>query len=328
MDEWKIAQRLKGEAQNASFQGNGASWYEEETMETLEKKRQEAEYRKRWNNFSSEYYFDENHKESNIEGLKKYIKYCRKTKRPIEGKRGGIGFRVDAKDSSKVYFFNRTGDRNIQIDGEEVFSECRADTTYRFVHYRRDNQQTVGVRLDREVYVLNGEEINEYISAFPHDIDDLEEIKQIEEEMVQEYLRNNPQYSKGEEGEVYRLEIDEKEEVKPLIQVEDSKDEQKSGFYEETYDEMYGEHIPEGFRYGGYKDKTREFENHCKYLYDIIFEAYKSIEEQSKRSEFTRPSTDRVERVKGLMALSKKQDREIANLQSRLNEKEGQVVNE
>lgn len=316
MHEWKIVQGLKKKSQNYS---SVTDEFPKVDSATYEKIKEDVMYRRRWNNFRGEYSFDEEHREENVSEMIDYIEYCKQTGRRVEGKKGDIGFRVDIKDPSRIYFFDETERLIGQIDSNSIFFESRFLKGIEFISYHKADQPNVRkVKFERELYLttgtgIDGTEINEYITidplikdhiADPYDYNDceytLEELKtvrKLKDDIAQEYVKYNPEYSIGENGEVYRLEIDESEDLKKIITRRLYVP--GSNFYGYEWCLTASNN---GTKYGDYKKDSEKFEEHCKYLYSIVSEAYRA---------------KKIKRVKELMSLSKKQDKEIEGLKQK-----------
>ena len=223
MDEWKLARNLGKQAEQTVYNGTRASSFVEELEE---QRRAELSYRTGWKNFDSEHIFDEEHRKDPeytkkiIKEFIEYIQYCRKTKRPIEGKIGDIEFSVDPKDISRIEFSDVRREKTCITDGKDFYTEhiiAEDSQLTRFPEY----DENLEAYLSRQIYVINGEEINEYITIEPKvslvDLKNIYDYDKIQNNLVEIYLNRNPKYEKGENGEVYRLEIDENEEIPQLV---------------------------------------------------------------------------------------------------------------
>lgn len=373
-DEWKITQGLKRQTQNNSF-GNNDRIISEEAIQRLEKYGhnlvahqwavQKRDFERKFDEVEDidESFLNQEFKSSNIEILKGCIVECRNKNETITGKIGAIHFSVDKQNPQKITFTGDTGNFNIVINGEDIFSEID--------FYRQENPTYVKdghalskfVPMSRAITVIDGEEF--YESYY---VDDDEKVSQI----VQDALNNYTDYMQGEENELYRKDINPNEKIRELIKAIPGKllapllnGEQvdlESGFYDYA-------RKPERFKtYGEYAIPARKITEHCKYIYSLILEAYqelginevnlaiqngkdeqtipigtetenettqndinvdglsdeeldKFIEDMNAKQRENEQKIERlrkIKRAKELIALSKKQDKEISDLESQI----------
>lgn len=124
---------------------------------------------------------------------------------------------------------------------------------------------------------MNGQvDINEYYSllSLSDNISKEEQEKDIKKanNIRNEILNEHPEFSMGQDGEFYRLEIDPEEKVEPAVK------NNGLGFNEYPYDFCYKSELKD--TYGEYIEVAKEFEDHCKYIYSLIVQAYKDLGEQ------------------------------------------------
>ena len=133
-DEWKIVQGLKKQTQNNSF-GNSERMISEEAIQRLEKQGnklmaqhwsiQKRDFEKEFDEVESidESFFSQEFKSSYIETLKKRIIECKDNNEKITGKIGNINFSIDKENPQKIVFTGDSGNFNVTINGQDIFSE-------------------------------------------------------------------------------------------------------------------------------------------------------------------------------------------------------------
>ena len=324
-EEWKIVQGLKRANQNNSF---GTDRGFKETGEKREYKPRKLTRRelidKRWKeSFScSDFYFQEEFEEEHIEELKSYIRECKSSGKPVSMKIGEMKITIDERNPAKVDFtsFGNINHRDneisqypyrVTINGEDMYSEIDiVDDEFRGT-YRENGKPTTKINLSRTVTVVNGEEINECFSVKTLKDKELEK-----DEVIQGLLKIYPEYSEGQKGEMYREVTDFNEEIKQLVESEEvliqflipgsrtKLGDFPPGIYEDYLD--YNGHNICGSKswsaeearkrvktYGDGVDIAKKIEEHCKYVYSLLVQAYKKLETGVKA-----PNTERTKQKK------------------------------
>lgn len=322
-EEWKIVQGLKRANQNNSF-GTDRGYRETgEKREYKPRKLTRRELRdKKWKEFSSDFYFEEEDEKENIEELKSYIIECKRSGNPVSMKIGEMKITIDERNPAKVDFTS-IGNINhrdtetsqypyrITINGEDMYSEIDIVDDELRASYREKGKPTTKLNLYRTVTVINGEEINEIFSVKPIKGQGLEK-----DEIVQGLLKIYPEYSEGQKGEMFREITDFDEEIKQIVESDEvlrqylipgprtKLGDFPPGLYEDYLD--YNEHnkyfskswsIEEARKrvktYGDGVDIAKKIEEHCKYVYSLLVQAYKELETGVKA-----PNTERTKQKK------------------------------
>ncbi len=315
-DEWKIAQGLKKQNQDLSFKfdetGNDYAY----KLENAKKIKEEETMEQKWN--SKNVYFNKKNEEKDIEDLKKYILYCRENNKEIIVNRGNLSFEIDDNNPSDITFKKENKKEGSNIanikNGEVTYSEIELREE-RYAHYWGSDKIRIGLSLVRSIYVINGNEINEYYSFNPQYNG---ELSSESKEIVANYFVNeNPEYSKGAPGEVFREEINPNEHMKNYLQDEDvlrqyiipgtrnKLGKHPSGLYVDRKEFEVNERLvglthyflgdfeSEKYKqevinfttfddYSIYLKDAKEFEERCKYVYSVIGKAYEALGEKDK----------------------------------------------
>ena len=394
-NEWKIAQGLKKQNQNDSLSVDSiiskerldefGKWQDD--IEKSDWARNKRELEENFDEIPDIQMLDKEFESQNIEFLKECIQNCIKENKRISGNIGDISFSIDENNPQKISFTGKDGNYNVTIDGEDIFSEI---DFYRYErpNYIKDGYATTFIPMTRTITVTNGEEFSESYR--------IEEIydKNVSS-IIEDSLNIYKDYTKGDEDELYRNDIDPNEEIKTFIKpipvrkgllesiYNGEKVDLESGFYE------YSRKPEKCKKYGEYAIPAKKIEENCKYLYSLVTEAYQSIEktankektnsmedaketyeinefgeiirpakventevtkeekkediDESRLSDFSDEELDKfiedmdakqkeneqkierlkkIKRAKELIALSKKQDKEISELESQI-QKEG-----
>ena len=379
-DEWKIVQGLKKQTQNNSF-GNNERMISEEAIQRLEKQGnklmarhwsiQKRDFEKEFDEVESidESFFSQEFRNNYIETLKKRILECKDNNEKITGKIGNINFSVDKENSQKIVFTGDSGNFNVTINGQDIFSEIDFYRQENPTYVRSGQALSKFIPMTRTITVINGEEFSE--SYYIED-------DEISSEIVQDALNTYTDYMHGEENELYRSDINPNEEIKDFIKPTPSKllepllngkqVDLESGFYDYS-------RKPERYKtYNDYAIPAKNIERQCKYVYSLILETYQelgintiqdkeeptNISQSGEVIEETIPQNNKnidelsdeeldkfiedmdakqkenaqkierlkkIKRAKELIALSKEQDKEIADLESQIQMK-GMDINE
>ena len=307
-EEWKIVQGLKRQVQNDSFDRNT---YREigERRERKMTKEEEARYLLdiAMKELPSNEFFerDEENERLRINQLKTYIKDHKEDEEDIKMRIGEMNIVINKNQPTKINFvsYGNIDGKNgtvlkypyrITIYGGEIYSEVDMIQQSALASYKESGEDSTKLAISRTITVVNSEEINEYI--------DLK--GQNSEEVIEDLIKRNSEYLKGEEGSIYRSEINPDDEIRKMSELGiyykkiDRKTpivEFPSGFGIESTEFIdainKGEDInveeknnnPKRYEEG--IKISREIEEHCKYVYYILIEAEKGILEQSKTNE-------------------------------------------
>lgn len=379
-DEWKIVQGLKKQTQNNSF-GNSERMISEEAIQRLEKQGnklmaqhwfiQKRDFEKEFDEVESidESFFSQEFKSSYIETLKKRIIECKDNNEKITGKIGNINFSIDKENPQKIVFTGDSGNFNVTINGQDIFSEIDFYRQENPTYVRSGQALSKFIPMTRTITVINGEEFSE--SYYIED-------DEISSEIVQDALNTYTDYMHGEENELYRSDINPNENIKEFIKPTPAKllepllngkqVDLESGFYDYS-------RKPERYKtYNDYAIPAKDIERQCKYVYSLILETYQelgintiqdkeepiNISQSGEVIEETIPQNNtnidelsdeeldkfiedmdakqkenaekierlkKIKRAKELIALSKQQDKEIADLENQIQMK-GMDINE
>lgn len=334
-DEWKIAQGLK--KKNESDRSN----YEDAIIdkldkETAPKRLAEEKNWEYWGAFSNfeEGIFKKEWEKGNIAAFGSFIQKCRLKglTLPYEGKRGDVAFSIISENPLKVSFNTRAqkGDRfqkkdtnitiandqveysQIEVKREVLFTECKHTGTLEFV--------------TRSIYIMLNDsypEINEYFSFLPperrrmpigYHMKDIGEINKLRDIVKNE----NPEFNVGNDGELYRLEIDPTEKVRSFV----GKD--GLGFYEhpdDCPDEKFDDGNALKGTYGEYVEDAKKIEKRCKYIYSLIVQAYKDLGEHVltgiSENEKKAKETELADEIKLKQIRTKELEEEIDSLEGK-----------
>ena len=125
------------------------------------------------------------------------------------GNIGDIFFSIDENNPQKISFTGKDGNFNVTIDGEDIFSEV---DFYRYErpNYIKDGYATTFIPMTRTITVINGEEFSESYR--------IEEIYNKNASNIIEDASNiYVDYTKSDEDELYRSDIDQNEEIRTFI---------------------------------------------------------------------------------------------------------------
>lgn len=274
-DEWKLAQGQKKKNQNDSFKTEEPIIDYVSKQQDIASQREEDAWKEEWNNYLGAGLFEKDFEEGNIEAFKDFILGCRKKKIELNGKRGDLSFSIKSEHPLKVSFDAGDRDSNVVIyDNEVLYSQIEAGREEWNAHYKYKTPTA----LKRSIYVMHGGQvdINEYFSLLSNADALSEESKQKEIEKANNIrdniLNEHPEFSAGQDGEFYRLEISPSERVEPAVR------NNGLGFNEHPDDYCYESDLKD--TYGEYVEVAKQFEDHCKYVYSLIAEAYKGLGEQ------------------------------------------------
>ncbi len=395
-DEWKISQGLKAKNLGLGQKNIEAAENLEAKLMSINRIKEEEKRRPHPFRFGTD--------------IKEYIRNCKENNDPISFKYGSIVFEIDDDKPSSIKF-ETIEERSAVLDngsrenftafienGEIVYSELEKKEKNLDAHYMEEDKMSVPVEISKTVYVIDGEEINEYYEIFEQPESPVTDDEK--ENIIHAYLQNNPEYSKGNDNEIIRENIDENEKNKHLVWrekifrqylVPGSQSKLAnfpSGFYENYIDYRKNVYGKEQFEeYKEYKELAQSFERKCKDIYESIKETYiemgegykfpadekeqvnddnyssdisniQSIENNSnqennniKKDDIEKLSDEELDRfieaedqkqkekqqkierlrkikkAKELIALSKQQDKEIAELESQI-QKEGMEFDE
>ena len=282
-DEWKIVQGLKKQTQNNSF-GNSERMISEEAIQRLEKQGnklmaqhwsiQKRDFEKEFDEVESidESFFSQEFKSSYIETLKKRIIECKDNNEKITGKIGNINFSIDKENPQKIVFTGDSGNFNVTINGQDIFSEIDFYRQENPTYVRSGQALSKFIPMTRTITVINGEEFSE-----SYYIDD----NDISSQIVQDALNTYTDYMQGEENELYRSDINPNEKIKEVIKPTPAKllepllngkqVDLESGFYDYS-------RKPERYKtYNDYAIPAKDIERQCKYVYSLILETYQEL---------------------------------------------------
>lgn len=287
-DEWKIAQGLKKQNQNDSLSVDSiiskerldefGKWQDD--VEKSEWAREKRNSEERLEEIPDIQMLDKQLEGQNIELLKECIQKCMNEHKKISGNIGDISFSIDENNPQKISFTGKDGNFNVTIDGEDIFSEV---DFYRYErpNYIKDGYATTFIPMTRTITVTNGEEFSESYR--------IEEIYDKNTSSIIEDASNvYTDYTKCDEDELYRSEINPNEEIRTFIKpiparkgllesiYHGEKVDLESGFYE------YSRKPEICKNYSEYAIPAKKIEENCKYLYSLVIEAYQSIEKTSK----------------------------------------------
>ena len=238
----------------------------------------------KWRSSSSDVIFSESQKRQNINDLKNFMEECNKRKEPVSMQIGNLSISIDEKNADNVYF-SVIGERDglsssdvsgkypyyVIIKGDNISSNVKFIKELKYATYR-NSEMEAPLKLEREVSIINGKAIEEaYIVR-----------SKVADEIIEEVLQENPQYIKGNSGEFFRTGIQPEEKINHLIHSEGDDFEStdfQAGFYQsqddyvrqnQCYDVKYAD-IEE---YGEGIEKAKVIEEHCRYIYSLIMQAY------------------------------------------------------
>lgn len=283
-DEWKIVQGLKKQTQNNSF-GNNEKMISEEAIQRLEEQGnklmgrhwsiQKRDFEDKFDEVESieESFFAEELKCRYIETLKKHIVECKDNNEKIIGKIGNINFSIDKENPQKILFTGDSGNFNVTINGQDIFSEIDFYRQEQPTYVRSGQALSKFIPMTRTITVINGEEFSE--SYYIED-------DEISSEIVQNALNTYTDYTNGEENELYRSDINPNEEIKKFIKPTPAKllEALLNGKQVDLEDGFYDySRKPEKFKkYNDYAIPAKDIERQCKYVYSLILEAYQELD--------------------------------------------------
>lgn len=312
-DEWKIAQGLKRQNQDTSLRYDEANLDYAYKLERAKQIKKEEEMKQKW--MSGKEKFSEENEEEKVESLKDYILYCRENNKKMEIKGSSISFEIDDNNPSDITFRREDKKHGSNIanikNGEIIYSEIES-IERRYAHYRAHNRLNVPVSITRSIYVINCDEINEYYNFEPQPLS-----VGISEDtintMIESITEENPEYQKGNKGEIYRDGIKPEEPIKfklhdqeELYQYLESDSDTKlgeypSGFYVGRKDYEFNEnaiglHFVSDRNdyvkrvlnlqifddYSVYMKDAKDFEKRCKYIYSLVGKTYEALGEKDK----------------------------------------------
>lgn len=289
-DEWKLAQGQKKKNQNDSLSVDSiiskerldefGKWQDD--VEKSEWARKKRDLEAKLEEIPDIQMLDKQLEGQNIELLKKCIQKCMNEHKKISGNIGDISFSIDENNPQRISFTGKDGNFNVTIDGEDIFSEV---DFYRYErpNYIKDGYATTFIPMTRTITVINGEEFSE-----SYRIDEIynKNASNIIEDASNIYV----DYTKSDEDELYRSDIDQNEEIRTFIKpiparkgllesiYHGEKVDLESGFYE------YSRKPEKCKTYGEYAIPAQKIEENCKYLYSLVIEAYQSIEDKTKET--------------------------------------------
>lgn len=288
-DEWKIAQGLKKQNQNDSLSVDSiisekrlkefGKWQDEVEQQTWARNKRNLEESSK--EIPDIQILDKEMESQNIVLLKECIVKCLQEHKGISGKIGDISFTIDEKNPQQISFIGENGNYNVTINGEDIFSEV---DFYRYErpNYIKDGYAMTFIPMTRTITVTNGEEISE--SYRIEEIQDKNASK-----IIKDALNVYTDYTKGDEDELVRSDIDPNEEIRNVIKpipaikglleaiYHGKKVDLESGFYD------YSRKPEKCKTYGEYAIPAQKIENNCRYLYSLVMEAYQSIENMPKK---------------------------------------------
>ncbi len=274
-DEWKLAQGQKKKNQNDSFNVGDSIIDYVSKQQDMARQQEEDSWEEEWNKYRGAGLFDKDFEEGNIAAFKDFISECRKKNLELNGKRGDVAFSIKSEHPLKVSFDSGDRDSNVVIyDNEVLYSQIEAGREEWNAHYK----YKIPTSLTRSIYVMHGGQIdiNEYFSLLSKSDTLSEESKQKEIEKANnirnKILSEHPEFSAGQDGEFYRLEINPTEKVEPIIR------NNGLGFNKHPDDYCYKSDLKD--TYSEYVEVAKQFEEHCQYIYSLIVEAYKGLGEQ------------------------------------------------
>lgn len=283
-DEWKIVQGLKKQTQNNSF-GNNERMISEEAIQRLEEQGnklmgrhwsiQKRDFEDKFDEVESieESFFAEELKSRYIETLKKHIVECKDNNEKIIGKIGNINFSIDKENPQKILFTGDSGNFNVTINGQDIFSEIDFYRQEQPTYVRSGQALSKFIPMTRTITVINGEEFSE--SYYIED-------DEISSEIVQNALNTYTNYTNVEENELYRSDINPNEEIKEFIKPTPAKllEALLNGKQVDLEDGFYDySRKPEKFKtYNDYAIPAKDIERKCKYVYSLILEAYQELD--------------------------------------------------
>lgn len=282
-DEWKIVQGLKKQTQNNSS-GNNERMISEEAIQRLEEQGnklmgrhwsiQKRDFEDKFDEVESidESFFAEELKSRYIETLKKHIVECKDNNEKIIGKIGNINFSIDKENPQKILFTGDSGNFNVTINGQDIFSEIDFYRQEQPTYVRSGQALSKFIPMTRTITVINGEEFSE--SYYIED-------DEISSEIVQNALNTYTDYTNVEENELYRSDINPNEEIKEFIKPTPAKllEALLNGKQVDLEDGFYDySRKPEKFKtYNDYAIPAKDIERKCKYVYSLILEAYQEL---------------------------------------------------
>ena len=216
-DEWKIAQGLKKQNQNDSLSVDSiisekrlkefGKWQDEVEQQTWARNKRNLE--ESFEEIPDIQILDKEMESQNVVLLKECIVKCLQEHKGISGKIGDISFTIDEKNPQQISFIGENGNYNVTINGEDIFSEV---DFYRYErpNYIKDGYAMTFIPMTRTITVTNGEEISE--SYRIEEIQDKNASK-----IIEDALNVYTDYTKGDEDELVRSDIDPNEEIRNVI---------------------------------------------------------------------------------------------------------------
>lgn len=114
--------------------------------------------------FNSDNNLDEELKEDVIGRLVQYIEYCKDNNMSLMGKLADCSFKIDKENSNMITVTGKDNISTLYLNGNDIYSEY-AEVSSRRVHYRKPGKYNVPVELIKTVYLVDGEDINEFLTV-------------------------------------------------------------------------------------------------------------------------------------------------------------------
>ncbi len=283
-----LAQREANANQNKSFTNDPYD-------PLLEKIRREQLLKLDPNNLKDFIYaelLDGKHKQEFQDRLVQLVNYSRFKEESINGKVGDVAFFVKSEDPLEIIFTDYYSNSFVTISEKGIYSEIALNCSSVNLHFfspRKCNQPIV---LTRKVFVVDSEEINEYLNielgrankrsfnGFYYNEPDKEAY------IAQEFLKLHPEFSQGEKKtEFYRLNVSPTSKVPRLYDKTVKKGTMGPFLCESAYDKELNEraYYREDLKtYQEYINLAKEFENNCKYIYDALKEVLLNLQNEKK----------------------------------------------